>query len=177
MLSKTILSFATALFVTAILAVSPAVAHEHGKAPTIEMGEWFFAVPGGDQKAFPPGKAQPESILTLTGAGSGELILAFVNVGKIVHQIRSPLFMAAKEVKVEIEAPNGKIVSEVVGTDVLDITVPAGYTVILHVELAGGTKESFKKDPNLALQYEISCHTKNHYEAGMRALVTLVGGA
>ncbi len=175
MLSKTILSFVTALFVTAILAVSPAVAHEHEKAPRILMGEMYFAVPGDEREAFPPGERQPESILTLTGAGSGEVILAFVNVGELMHQIRSPLFMAAKEVKVEIEAPDGEIVAELVGTDILQINVPAGYSAVFHIQLAGGAVNSFKKDPNLALEYEISCHALGHYEAGMRALVTLVG--
>ena len=85
--------------------------------------------------------------------------------------------MAAKEVKAEIMDPNGKMVAESEGTDLLELELAPGYSAVLHIELAGAVKKSFKKDPNLALTYEISCHVEGHYEAGMRALVKLVGSA
>ena len=158
-------------------AANPAAADSLDKAPRIQMGEMFFAVPGGKRVAFPPSSRKPESILTVTGAETGMLTLVIENVGEAVHEIRSPLFMAAKEVKVEIIDSNGDMVAESEGTDLLELELAPGYSAILKIKLAGAVKKSFKKDPNLVLDYEISCHAAGHYEAGMRALITLVGAS
>ena len=146
-------------------------------APTIQMGEMFFAVPGGSQISFVPGESAPESIITLTGAETGDLTLVVQNVGKVLHEIRSPLFRAAKEVKVLFFDPDGHFIIEAEGTDMLEVELEAGYTAQFEIQLAGAVKKSFAKDPALALDYEISCHVAGHYESGMRALVTLVGSA
>lgn len=144
-------------------------------APTILMGEMWFAVPGGPQIGFAPGENAPDSIITVSGAETGKLEIVVTNVGNVLHEIRSPLFMAAKEVKVLFFDPDGVFIAEAEGTDMLEVELAAGYTAVFNIDLAGAVTKSFDKDPNLVLTYEISCHVTGHYEAGMRALLTLVG--
>ena len=60
--------------------------------------------------------------------------------------------------------------------DLLELELAPGYSAVLKIKLAGAVTKSFKKDSSLVLDYEISCHVAGHYEAGMRALITLVGG-
>ncbi len=83
--------------------------------------------------------------------------------------------MAAKEVKAEIMNSEGEVIAESEGTDLLELELAPGYSAVLHIQLAGAVKKSFLKDSDLVLSYEISCHVEGHYEAGMRALITLVG--
>ena len=177
MFRKLFTTLIAAIAAVGILSSVPAVADSTDKAPRIQMGEMFFAVPGGKRISFPPSSRKPESILTVTGAETGKLTLVVENVGKAIHEIRSPLFMAAKEVKAEILDSNGNMVAEVEETDLLELELAPGYSAVLKIKLAGAVKKSFKKDPNLVLDYEISSHVEGHYEAGMRALITLVGGS
>ncbi len=53
------------------------------------------------------GETQPTSIMMISGAETGKLTLVIENVGEVLHEIRSPLFMAAKEVKAEIMDSEG----------------------------------------------------------------------
>ena len=172
MLRNTAGMLAAALVAVPILTVTPAIADED-HVPAIQMGEWFFSVPGGPEMAFVPSEAQPQSIMVLTGAETGKIELMVENVGTVVHEIRSPLFMAAKEVKAEIFDAAGEYVAESEGTDLLELELAPGYSAVLHISLAGAVSKSFAKDPALTLDYEISCHSEGHYEDGMRALITL----
>ncbi len=83
----------------------------------------------------------------------------------------------AKAVPESLGTQEGEMVVESEGTDLLELELAPGYSADLHIQLAGAVKKSFKKDPQLALDYEISCHVEGHYEAGMRALITLVGSS
>ncbi len=174
---KILKSIGSVLSVVGVLIVGPTLAFAEEGAPRIQMGETFFAVPDGKQISFPTGKAQPESIMTIQGAETGELTLVIENVGELRHEIRSPLFMAAKEVKAEIMDSEGEMVAESEGADLLELELAPGYSAVLHIQLAGAVKKSFNKDPQLALDYEISCHVEGHYKSGMRALITLVGSS
>ncbi len=174
---KILKSIGSVLSVVGVLIVGPTLAFAEEGAPRIQMGEMFFAVPGGKQISFPTGTAQPKSIMTIQGAETGRLTFVIENVGELLHEIRSPLFMAAKEVKAEIMDSEGEMVAESEGTDLLELELAPGYSAVLHIQLAGAVKKSFKKDPQLALDYEISCHVEGHYEAGMRGLITLVGSS
>lgn len=141
--------------------------------PTILMGEMWFAVPGGPKVPFPPGTA-PQNILTIAGAASGEIRFNVSNEGAaVLHEIRSPLFMAAKEVKVLLFDPNDKFVAEFEGTDLLEQELGVGYKAEFRIVLAGAVSKSFQKDPSTTMVFEISCHVAGHYEGGMRALITL----
>ena len=99
---KILKSIGSVLSVVGVLIVGPTLAFAEEGAPRIQMGEMFFAVPGGEQISFPTGTAQPKSIMTIQGAETGRLNFVIENVGDHQHEIRSPLFMAAKEVKAEI---------------------------------------------------------------------------
>ena len=68
MRSKLFTALITAIAAVGILSSVPAVADPPDKAPRIQMGEMFFAVPGGKRMSFPPSSRKPESILTVTGA-------------------------------------------------------------------------------------------------------------
>lgn len=141
--------------------------------PTILMGEMWFAVPGGPQVSYPPGTPM-ESILTLKGAATGEIKFNVSNVGaSVIHEIRSPLFMAAKEVKVLLYDKDSNFLGEFEATDALEVEFAVGTKATFIVQLAGAVKKGYQKDPSLSLDYEISCHVEGHYEAGMRALITL----
>lgn len=145
----------------------------HGEdIPTIQMGDFFFGVPGGPQVEYPPG-TPGESILTITGGADGEIRLIIENVGMLLHEIRSPLFTATKEVKAEIIDANGNVVAEVEGSNLLELELAPGWKAELHIELAGAVKKSLAKDGNLIMTFELSCHVEGHYEAGMRALITI----
>lgn len=135
--------------------------------PTISMTEMKFN--GGN---FPPGTA-PKSVLTLTGAATGELAFNVVNDGTVLHEIRSPLFLATKEVKVLLYTPDNEFIAEFEGTDTLEVELEVGYKATFKIELAGAVAKGYQKDATLSLDYEISCHVPGHYEAGMRALITL----
>lgn len=161
------------LFVALPSAVRADVVPFDASLPTILMGEMWFAVPGGPQVSYPPG-TPPESILTLTGAASGELKFNVSNVGAaVLHEIRSPLFMAAKEVKVLLYDADDNFIAEFEATDSLEVELEVGFKATFIIQLAGAVKKGYQKDPSLSLDYEISCHVEGHYEAGMRALVTL----
>ncbi len=68
---------------------------------------------------------------------------------------------------------DGNVVAEVEGSNLLELELASGWKAELHIELAGNTKKSLAKDPDLTMDFEISCHVEGHYEAGMRALVTV----
>ena len=144
-------SAALALCVVGSLAVGPTLAIAEERAPRIQMGEMFFAIPGGERVSFPVGETQPTSIMTISGAETGKLTLAIENIGEVLHEIRSPLFMAAKEVKAEIKNSEGEVVAESEGTDLLELELAPGYSAMLHNQLAGAVKKSFQKDPQLSL--------------------------
>ena len=75
------------------------------------MGKMFFAIPEGARASFPVGETQPTSIMTISGAETGKLTLAIENIGEVLHEIRSPLFMATKEVKADIKNSGGEVVA------------------------------------------------------------------
>ena len=52
------------------------------------------------------------------------------------------------------------MVVESEGTDLLELELAPGYSAVLHIQLAGAVKKSFKKVPQLAFDYEISCHVE-----------------
>lgn len=161
-----ILSLAVALF--AVASVMQADEDEFDASlPTISMTEMAF----NGQNAAPGSPLA--SALTLTGAASGELVFNVVNDGTVLHEIRSPLFMAAKEVKVLLYTPDNELAAEFEATDALELELEVGYKATFKVALAGAVAKGYQKDPDLSLDYEISCHVAGHYEAGMRALITL----
>lgn len=135
--------------------------------PTISMTEMKF-----NGANFPPG-TPPENALTLTGGATGSLRFNVVNDGTVLHEIRSPLFLAAKEVKVLLFGPNDEFIAEFEATDLLELELEVGYKAEFQIELAGAVAKGYQKDGSLSLDYEISCHVPGHYEAGMRALITL----
>ena len=110
-------SVGSVLSMVGVSIVGTTLAFAEAGAPRIQMGEMFFAVPGGERISFPTGSAQPKSIMTIQGTETGKLTLVSENVGELLHEIRSPLFMAAKEVKAEIMDSEGEMVAETEGTD------------------------------------------------------------
>ena len=70
-----------------------------------------------------------------------------------------------------------EMVAETEGTDLLELELAPGYSAVLQIQLALAVRKSFKMDPKLTLDDEIFCHVEAHYEAGMRALITLVGSS
>ncbi len=87
---KILKSVGSVLSVVGVLIVGPTLAFAEKGAPRIQMGEMFFAVPGGELISFPVGETQPKSIMTIQGAETGELTLVIENVGELLHEIRSP---------------------------------------------------------------------------------------
>ncbi len=66
------------------------------------------------------------------------------------------------EVKAEFKNSEGEVVAASEGTDLLELELAPGYSAVLHIQLAGAVKKSFQKDPQLSLDYEISCHVEGH---------------
>jgi uncharacterized cupredoxin-like copper-binding protein len=164
------IGLAVAVVVGLLWLTLPSMAASEEDMPTIQIGDFFFAVLGGPQVEYPPG-TPAESILTITGAADGEIELIIENVGMLLHEIRSPLFTATKEVKAEIIDAKGNVVAEVEGSNLLELELAPGWKAELKIKLAGAVKKSLAKDGNLIMTFELSCHVEGHYEAGMRALI------
>ncbi|MBI3961396.1 MAG: hypothetical protein HY335_01485 [Deinococcus sp.] len=173
-MSKRWIQLICAVVLVASLSLGPSHILAQGEdLPTILMGEFFFSVPGGSQAAFPPPDAPPQNILTISGAADGEIAFIVENIGAILHEIRSPLFMATKEVKAAIFDAAGNLVAESEGTDLLELELGAGFKAEVQITLAGAVAKSLAADPNLTMTFELSCHVEGHYPAGMRALITV----
>jgi uncharacterized cupredoxin-like copper-binding protein len=142
------------------------------EAPTIHMGEFFFAVADGPQQPFPPG-TPPQSILTLTGGATGELEFVVENVGSMMHEFSGALLMIAEEVHVEVLDVEGNVVTEFAAPGLLELELAPGGMAEISIRLAEVIAESFSKDPELTMTFEVACHIPGHYEAGMRALITI----
>jgi len=140
----------------------------------IKMGEFYFEGPEGKSEAPVGDTTKPvKNIGTYTGGAAGKIELVFENIGKVLHEVRSPLFGATKEVKVELIDPSGKVVAEVESTDLLELELEAGWKAKVELVLAGSVAKSLNEDKDLAMVFEISCHVEGHYKAGMRANITV----
>lgn len=139
---------------------------------TIVLGEMFFAVEGAERKSFPP-PTPPESIVTISGASDGEISILFKNVGQLLHEILSPLFLATIEAEVEVFDAEGHRIGKVESANLLEVYVEPGMMAKVTLELSDAIVDSLKKDPDLTMTFEIACHIAGHYEAGQRALITV----
>ncbi|MBI1741972.1 hypothetical protein HYR54_02770 [Candidatus Acetothermia bacterium] len=140
--------------------------------PTIQMGDFFFAVPGGPHASFKPG-TPAQNILTLSGGAKGKIELNVENTGNMLHIFLSPLLTASEEVKTQLIDASGKVVGEVESSELRELELQPKMKAKLEIMLADNIKESLARDPKLTMVFEISCHAEGHYEAGMRALITV----
>lgn len=163
----------SSLFVAVLVGASLQAQAQGTPPPVINLGDFYFAINDSEPISFPPG-TPPQSILTVTGAAEGEVILFFHNdTEETTHEVLSTLFLAASKVATVIRDAEGDLIAEIVGPSLTEFELGPGWTIKVEITLAEAVVEAMEKDPDREWTFDLSCFVPGHYEAGMRALITL----
>jgi len=145
-------------------------------ATTIQLGDFFFKGPAGQSGAF---SAPEVNVATIGGAASGTIVLVFQNTGTLEHEVMSSLFFITTEAKIKSFDASGNEISKIESVGSLrEVELQPGMRAEVTLVLDESLARSFEDDPNLSLQFEITCQVghgtlADHYRAGMRGLITL----